>query len=40
MGWMSGVDEWDGQRCGIQINIKNDLLGHFIKYGPCHYDKY
>ena len=37
---LHGVDEWDGQRCGIQMNIKKDVLSHFIKYGTCHYDKY
>ena len=37
---LHGVDEWDGQRCGIQVNIKRDLLAHFIKYGKTHYDKY
>ena len=37
---LHGVEEWDGQRCGIQINIKKDLLAHFVKYGTTHYDKY
>ena len=37
---LHGVDEWDGQRCGIQLNIKKDLLAHFVKYGTTHYDKY
>ena len=35
-----GVDEWDSQRCGIQLNIKKNLLAHFVKYGTTHYDKY
>ena len=35
-----GVDDWEGQRCGIQLNIKEDLLKHFIKYGTHHNDKY
>ena len=35
-----GVDEWDGQRCDIQLNIKKDLLAHIAKYGTTHYDKY
>ena len=26
---LHGVDEWEGQRCGIQLNIKKDLLAHF-----------
>ena len=25
-----GVDEWDGQSCGIQLNIKKDVLAHFV----------
>ena len=37
---LHGVDEWDGQRCGIQLNIKKDVLAHFVKYGTTHYDKY
>ena len=37
---LHGVDSWEGQRCGIQVNIKKDLLEHFIKYGTQHYDKY
>ena len=34
------MNEWDGQRCGIQLNIKKDLLAHFVKYRTTHYDKY
>ena len=37
---LHGVDDWEGQRCGIQLNIKKDVLKHFIKYGTLHYDKY
>ena len=37
---LHGVDDWNGQRCGIQLNIKKDVLKHFVKYGPFHYDKY
>ena len=37
---LHGVDEWEGQRCGIQLNIKKDVLAHFVKYGTTHYDKY
>ena len=37
---LHGVDNWEGQRCGIQLNIKKDLLKHFIRYGTTHYDKY
>ena len=37
---LHGVDDWEGQRCGIQMNIKKDVLKHFIKYGTLHYDKY
>ena len=37
---LHGVDEWDGQHCGIQLNIKKDVLAHFVKYGTKHYDKY
>ncbi len=37
---LHGVDNWEGQRCGIQLNIEKDLLEHFIKYGTEHYDKY
>ena len=37
---LHGVDEWEGQRCGIQLNIKKDFLSHFVKYGTYHYDKY
>ena len=37
---LHGVDEWDGQRCGIQLNIKKDVLAHFVRYGTVHYDKY
>ena len=35
-----GVEEWDGQRCGIQVNIKKYVLAHFIKHGSWFYDKY
>ena len=37
---LHGVNDWDGQRCGLQFNIKKDVLKHFIKYGVEHYDKY
>ena len=37
---LHGVDDWKGQRCGIQINIKKDLLKHFIKFGTEHYNKF
>ena len=37
---LHGVDDWEGQRCGIQLNIKKDVLKHFTKYGTHHYDKY
>ena len=37
---LHGVDDWIGQRCGIQLNIKKDVLKHFVKYGTFHYDKY
>ena len=37
---LHGVDDWEGQRCGIQLNIKKDLLKHFVRYGTTHYDKY
>jgi len=37
---LHGVDDWVGQRCGIQLNIKKDVLKHFVKYGTFHYDKY
>ena len=37
---LHGVDDWEGQRCGIQLNVKVDLLKHFIRYGTYHYDKY
>ena len=37
---LHGIEDWEGQRCGIQVNIKRDLLKHFIKYGTSHYDKY
>ena len=37
---LHGVDDWEGQRCGIQLNIKNDFLEHFVKHGTFHYDKY
>ena len=35
-----GNEDWEGQRCGIQVNIKRDFLKHFIKYGATHYNKY
>ena len=34
------VDDWEGQICGIQLNIKKDLLKYFTKHGTYHYDKY
>ena len=34
------VDDWIGQICGVQLNIKKDVLKHFVKYGTFHYDKY
>ena len=34
------MKEWGGQRCGIQLNIKKDVLKHFTTYGSIHYDKY
>ena len=37
---LHGVNDWDGQRCGLQFNIKKDVLSHFIKFGVEHYDKY
>ena len=37
---LHGVQDWDGQRCGIQFNIKKDVLAHFIKFGSEHYNKY
>ena len=37
---LHGVDDWDGLRCGIQLNIKKDVLKHFVKFGVEHYDKY
>ena len=37
---LHGIDKWEGQRCGIQLNIKKDLLAHFVKFGTEHYDKY
>ena len=37
---LHGVDDWEGQRCGIQLNVKKDVLKHFTKYGTQHYDKY
>ena len=37
---LHGIEDWEGQRCGIQVNIKRDLLKHFIKYGTVHYNKY
>ena len=37
---LHGVGNWEGQRCGIQMSVKKDLLAHFIKYGTSHYDKY
>lgn len=37
---LHGVQDWDGQRCGIQMNLKKDVLSHFVTYGTVHYDKY
>ena len=37
---LHGVEDWVGQRCGIQLNIKRDLLRHFIIHGTGPYDKY
>ena len=37
---LHGIEDWEGQRCGIQVNTKRDLLKHFIKYETVHYDKY
>ena len=37
---LHGVKDWEGQRCGIQLNIKKDVLQHFIKFGCEHYDKF
>ena len=37
---LHGIDKWEGQRCGIQLNIKKDVLVHFVKFGTVHYDKY
>ena len=37
---LHGVQCWEGQRCGIQMNIKKDLLQHFIKHRTKHYNKY
>ena len=37
---LHGVNEWNGQRCGIQLNIKKDVLKYFITFGITHYDKY
>ena len=37
---LHGVQEWEGQRCGIQINIKKYVLKYFTTYGSLHYDKY
>lgn len=37
---LHGVDSWTGQRCGLQLNIKQDVLKHFMKYGTTQYDKY
>ena len=37
---LHGLYEWVGQRCGIQLNIKKDVLAHFVRYGTCFYDKY
>ena len=37
---LHGVESWVGQRCGIQLNIKKDVLEHFIRYGTEYYDKF
>ena len=37
---LHGVETWEGQYGGIQMNIKKDVLQYFIKYGTKHYDKY
>ena len=37
---LHGVQEWEGQRCGIQLNIKKDVLKHFVSYGSKFYNKY
>ena len=37
---LHGVESWVGQRCGIQLNIKKDVLEHFIRFGTEHYDKF
>ena len=37
---LRGVQEWEGKRCGIQLNIKKDVLKHFTTYGSIHYNKY
>ena len=34
------VEEWGGQRSGIEVNIKKDVLAHFVKHGSCFYNKY
>ena len=37
---LHGVDDCDGQRCRIQLNVKKDVLKHFVKHGTLHYDKF
>ena len=37
---LHGVDGWEDQMCGIQWNIKMDLLKYFIWYDTYCYDKY
>ena len=37
---LHGVQYWEGQRCGIQVNIKKDVLKHFITYGNEYYNKF
>ena len=37
---LHGVKDWEGQRCGIQLNIKKDVLQHFIQFGCEHYGKF
>jgi len=37
---LHGIEDWEGQRCGIQMNIKKDVLQHFVTYGTVHYDKF
>ena len=37
---LHGIEDWKGQRCGIQVDIKRGLFKHFLKYGITHYNKY